>query len=102
MQSHAIFPLFDTVIKYPLLNVLIFFYNLVGDLGFAVIALTLIVRFIMLPLSNKAFRSQRRLQAMQPELQKLQAKHKDDREAMARELMAFYKKEGVSPASSCI
>lgn len=91
-----------TIFFEPLYNALIFFYNLLGDLGLAIIAITVIVKVLLLPLANKALRSQRRLQALQPELKKLQEKHQDDREAMAKELMAFYKKEGVSPASSCL
>lgn len=86
----------------PIFNALIVFYNVLGDIGLSIIAITLIVRFALLPLNNKAFRSQRRLQALQPEIQKLQEKHKDDREALARETMEFYKREGVSPASSCL
>jgi YidC/Oxa1 family membrane protein insertase len=94
---------FDAVIfPGPIFNALIALYNVLGNLGLSIIAITLIVRFALLPLNNKALRSQRRLQALQPEIQKLQKKHKDDREALARETMAFYKKEGVSPASSCL
>lgn len=91
-----------TFIFQPLFNALMFFYNLLGDMGLAIIAVTLIIRVLLLPLSNKALRSQRRLQALQPELKKLQEKHKDDREALAKEMMGFYKKEGVNPASSCL
>jgi YidC/Oxa1 family membrane protein insertase len=86
----------------PIYNALIVLYNVLGDFGLSIIVITLVVRGALLPLNNKAFRSQRRLQALQPEIQKLQEKHKDDREALARETMEFYKKEGVSPASSCL
>lgn len=86
----------------PIFNALIGLYNVLGDIGLAIIAITLIVRVAFLPLANKAFRAQRRLQALQPELKKLQDKHKDDRETLAKETMAFYQKEGVNPASSCL
>jgi len=92
--------IFNTLIFDPLFNALIGLYNLLGDMGLAIIAITLVIRILLLPLANKALRSQRRLQALQPELKKLQDKHKDDREVMAKELMAFYRREGVSPASS--
>ena len=94
--------IFNTIILDPIFNALIFFYNILGDLGLAVIAITLIVRIILAPLAGKAFKAQRHLQALQPEMKKLQEKHKDDRETLAREMMAFYKREGVSPASSCL
>lgn len=90
------------IFVYPIFNLLVILYNALGDMGLAIIALTIIIRILLLPLANKAFRSQRRLQALQPELKKLQEKHKDDREKLAQELMAFYKREGVSPASSCL
>ncbi len=86
----------------PIFNALITFYNVLGNMGLAIIALTILIRIILLPFANKALRSQRRLQALQPELKKLQEKHKDDREKLAQELMAFYKREGVNPASSCL
>ena len=78
--------IFTTFITVPLFNALIFLYNLLGDMGLAIIALTVVVRILLLPLANKALRSQRRLQTLQPELKKLQEKHKDDREALAREM----------------
>ncbi len=87
---------------YPILNALIFFYNLLGDMGLAIIAITVLVKLITLPLANKATRAQRRMQALQPELKKLQEKHKDDREVLAKEMMAFYRREGVNPASSIL
>src|SRR4051794_11988040 len=94
--------IFVHLIYQPIFNALIILYNVAGDMGLAIILLTLIIRFLLLPLANKSFRSQRRLQALQPELQKLQEKHKDDKETLAKETMAFYRKEGVSPASSCL
>lgn len=94
--------IFNTLVLDPIFNVLIFFYNILGDLGLAVIALTLVVRLLLAPLSAKAFKAQRHLQALQPEMKKLQEKHKGDKEALSKELMAFYKREGVNPASSCI
>lgn len=85
---------------YPILNALIFFYGLLGDMGLAIIAITLLVKIVTLPLANKATKAQRRMQALQPDLRKLQEKHKDDRETLAKEMMAFYRAEGVSPVSS--
>lgn len=94
--------IFNTIILDPIFNFLVVCYNVTGDLGLAIIALTLIVRVMLLPLANKAMRSQRRLQVLAPDLKKIQDKHKDDREVLAKELMKFYKQEKVSPASSCL
>lgn len=84
--------------------------------GWAIIALTLIVRVIILPLAVKQFRSMRAMQALQPELKALQKKYKVDRELMKKdpekyrakrqkmneEMMALYKREGANPAASCL
>ncbi len=94
--------IFTTLITQPIFNALILLYDVVGDIGVSIIIITILIKLLLLPLANKALRSQRRLQALQPELTKLQEKHKDDRETLSREIMAFYKKEGVSPASSCL
>ncbi len=86
----------------PIFNALIWLYDVTGDFGIAIIVVTLVVRAAVGPFSAKAFKAQRRMQALQPELKKLQAKHKGDREKLAKELMAFYQKEGVNPAASCL
>lgn len=86
----------------PIFNILIFFYNLVGDMGLAIILLTLLVKVLLLPLANRALRAQRRLQALAPELKKIQEKHKGNREALQREMLKFYRAEGVNPTSSCL
>src|SRR5829696_10054770 len=57
---------------------------------------------VLSPLAIKSTRSMIRMQRLQPEMKKLQAKHKDDREALNREMMAFYKANNVNPFSSCL
>ncbi|HEY8108895.1 MAG TPA: YidC/Oxa1 family membrane protein insertase [Patescibacteria group bacterium] len=94
--------LLKTIFFDPIFNALVGLYNLTGDFGIAIILVTLAVRIAVGPFSAKAFKAQRRMQALQPELKKLQAKHKDDRETLAKEMMAFYKKEGINPTSSCL
>ncbi len=94
--------LLTTIFFDPIFNALIWLYGLTGDFGVAIIVLTLLVRLVVGPFSAKAFKAQRRMQALQPELKKLQEKHKDDRETLAKEMMAFYQKEGVNPAASCL
>ncbi|MDP3999853.1 MAG: YidC/Oxa1 family membrane protein insertase [bacterium] len=91
-----------TIFFDPIFNALIALYNVTGDFGIAIILVTLLVRVAVGPFSAKAFKAQRRMQALQPELKKLQEKHKDDREALAKEMMTFYKQEGINPASSCL
>lgn len=73
----------------------------------AIIFLTFTVRAVIFPLYNKQVRSMAKMQVIQPEMQKIQAKYKGkqdpaSREAMTRETMALYKKYGTSPTSSCL
>jgi YidC/Oxa1 family membrane protein insertase len=70
--------------------------------GLAIIAMTFIVRFALLPLSLRGIRSMRRMQVVAPKIQALKEKYKDDPQRFQRETMELYKKEGVNPFSSCL
>lgn len=85
-------------------NALIFLYNVIPghDVGIAIIVLTLIIRFILLPPSLKALRAQRMLTKLQPELEKIKEQHKDDKEAQTKALLEFYQKNKVNPLGSCL
>jgi YidC/Oxa1 family membrane protein insertase len=78
------------------------FYAVIPSYGLAIILLTLAVRLVLLPLSIKQTKSMREMQAIQPEIKKLQAKHKGDRQKMNEELMALYKEHGVNPFGGCL
>lgn len=78
------------------------FYALVGNYGVAIILLTVAVRILLLPLSVKQTRSMREMQRIQPEVKKIQAKNKGDRQKMNEEMMALYKEHGVNPFGGCL
>ncbi|MBU2575643.1 YidC/Oxa1 family membrane protein insertase [Patescibacteria group bacterium] len=88
----------------PIINLLVFLHNTIpgDDFGWAIIGLTIIIKLILLPLSAKSLRSQKALQDIQPKVDELRKKFKDNKEAMGKELMMLYKKEKVSPFSSCL
>jgi YidC/Oxa1 family membrane protein insertase len=69
--------------------------------GFAIIGLTFITRALILPLSIKQIKSMRALQELQPQMKEIQEKYKDDKERQQREMMAFYKENGINPLASC-
>lgn len=77
-------------------------YALTGSYGGAIILLTIVVMIVTAPLTLKSTRSMLQMQRHQPELKKLQAKYKDDREKLNTELMAFYKENGINPLSGCV
>ncbi len=95
--------LFNTLIYDPLYNGLVFFIDVVpgGDVGVAVILLTLLVKFILFPLSKKAIKTQIAMKAIEPELKKLKETIKDKQE-QAKAMMELYRKNGMNPFSSIL
>lgn len=87
-------------------KILLFFLNIfhagLRNWGLSIIALTFLVRLTFYPLSAKAFRSAKMMQAVQPRLKALQERYKDDKEAQTRETMALFSKHGVNPIGGCL
>jgi len=87
----------------PILNALIFLYKLLfNNLGLAIIVLTIIVRFALSPIMNKQLKSTKKMQELAPDLEKLKAKFKDDKQKLMQAQMELYKRNGVNPASGCL
>lgn len=95
---------FHNVIYLPIHNLLVFFVDVVpgGDLGLAVIGATLAVKFVLLPLSLSAVKTQKAMKLLEPELKALKEQFKDDKERQAKEMFALYKKYNVKPFSSIL
>jgi YidC/Oxa1 family membrane protein insertase len=73
-----------------------------GSYGFAIIMLTIAVMVLLMPLTLKATRSTIKMQQVQPELKKIQKKHKGDREALNAEMMELYQENGINPIGGCL
>jgi len=86
----------------PIYNGLVFFVNVVpgGDVGIAIILITIIVKLLLLPLSLKAARTQRVMKEIEPKLKESKEKHKDNREEQAKAMMEIYKEAGLNPFAS--
>jgi YidC/Oxa1 family membrane protein insertase len=90
-------------IENVLTHVLEWLHGTVGlPWAWAVVALTLIVRMLLVPLTVRQIHSMQRMQAHLPEMKAIQAKYKGDRARMNQELMGFYKENKINPASSCL
>jgi YidC/Oxa1 family membrane protein insertase len=76
--------------------------NVVSSWGLSIIGLTLVVRIILLPLTLRQFKSMQSLQRLQPEIKKLQAQYKDDKQRLNQEMMKFYQENKVNPLGSCL
>ena len=70
--------------------------------GVAIALLTVTVRIFLIPLTTKQVKSQQAMQRIQPELKRLQAKHKNDRQKLNEEMMKFYKENKVNPLAGCL
>jgi YidC/Oxa1 family membrane protein insertase len=83
--------------------VLVFFHDTVGfGWGWSIVALTICVRALLLPLAIKQYRSMKALQEIAPELRKVQEKYKDDKQRQQQEVMKFYQENKVNPLASCL
>ena len=95
---------FSTVFYNPLYNGLVFIINHTPgfDLGLAVIIFTCIVKFILIPLSKSSVKTQLKMKALEPELNKLKAQYANNKEEQARKLMEFYKINNLNPFSGVL
>lgn len=86
----------------PLFFGIDYFFNLLGNYGLAIIAITICIRLAFFPLANFSFRSMAKMKALQPEMARLKELHKDDKIKFQQEMMSLYKKEKVNPMSGCL
>jgi YidC/Oxa1 family membrane protein insertase len=83
-------------------SVLAFFFGLVPSYGVAIIGLTVIVRLVLFPLTAKQARSQLKMTQAAPEIKKIQAKFKDDKQKQNEEVMKYYKENKINPVAGCL
>jgi len=86
----------------PIFSLLVFLFHTLGNFGFAIIALTLIVRGIMFPIAQKQFQSMAAMRKMQPKLKAIQERFKDDKARQQQEIMKLYQEEKINPAAGCL
>ena len=96
--------IFNTIIITPLLNLLMILYSFMPgyDFGLAIIAITVIIRAILWPLSSKALHSQKALKALQPEIEKIKKRHKGNPQELQKAMSELYKEKEINPFSSCL
>ena len=95
---------FNIFLYKPLFNLLVLFYQYLPghDFGVAIIALTVLIRVIFYPLNLKAIKSQKLIQELQPKLQELQKKYKNNKEQQTKATLELYQKEKINPLSGCL
>ena len=91
-----------TVLYQPLVNALIFFYKISGNFGIALIALTILIRVLLIPLTLPSMRAAEKIKELAPELEKLKKKYGKDKQKLAKAQLELYQKAGANPAAGCL
>jgi len=86
----------------PIFQLLEIFYQKVGNLGIAILMVTVVIRLVTFPLANRGFEMGVKMKKIQPELQALQKTHKDDPAGQQKAMMALYQREKVNPVTGCL
>ena len=95
---------YHEVIYRPLLNLLVFFYNIIPghDIGVVIILLTVLIRLALAPSFQKSLKSQKAMNELQPKLNELRQRYKDNKEEQAKAMMQLYREHKINPLSSCL
>lgn len=93
---------FFGIIAKPLMLALNYFYGFLGNFGFAIVLVTVCIKAIFWPLTQKSYSSMKDMQKLQPQMQKLRAKHGKDKAKLNQEMMALYKENRVNPFGGCL
>jgi YidC/Oxa1 family membrane protein insertase len=91
-----------TVIAAPMFWLLNFFHNLIGNWGWSIIAMTLLIRIVFYPLNAAAARSMAKMRVVAPRLKALQEQYKDDKQQMQMKMMEMYRQEKINPLGGCL
>jgi YidC/Oxa1 family membrane protein insertase len=91
-----------TVIAEPIFWLMTHIHNLVGNWGWTIILLTVLIKLVFFPLSAASYRSMAKMKAVSPKMQSIRERHKGDPQAMNREMMALYKTEKINPLGGCL
>lgn len=100
--------LFNTILVRPIVTILVAIYqglfalHVPYALGFAIILLTIIIRFILYPLTRSQLKASKKMQDVAPHIAKLKEKHKGDSKRLQSETMRLYKEHGINPAAGCL
>ena len=86
----------------PIFIAMIWIYEYVLNYGVAIILLTIAIKIVFFPLANKSYEAMSKMKKLQPEMEKLRDRFKEDKQRLNQEMMALYKREGANPASGCL
>ncbi len=91
-----------TPLAYGILHFMKWLFSFLGNYGFAIIVLTVVLKILLYPLTYKSMKSMKKMSAIQPQLQKLRDRYKDDKEALNREMLQLMRTQGYNPVAGCL
>lgn len=94
--------IFQTILFQPIFNGFVALYNVIPDAGVVIFIMTLIIKLALYPLTSKSIKAQKALSELQPKLEALKKKYKDNQQQLAQETMKMYKENKVNPLGSCL
>ena len=86
----------------PLFYLIHYLTGYLGNIGLAILSVTVIIKLVFFPLANKSYAAMSKLKKLQPEMMKLREQLGDDKVRLNQEMMALYKKEGANPLAGCL
>jgi YidC/Oxa1 family membrane protein insertase len=89
-------------ISIPFLYALHFFHRFTGSYGIDIILLTIVIKLLLAPLTHKSFVSMKQMQKLQPQMERLKEKFKNDKQQLNKEVMELYRRNGVNPLGGCL
>lgn len=90
------------IAEFVLLPLFNFIHNFIPNFGFVIIVFSLIIKFVLYPLTKTSYQSMKKMQLLQPKIAEIKEKYKDDAQKMNKETMRLYKVYGVNPAGGCL
>lgn len=94
--------IFNLILKQPILNIFVGLYDIIPDVGLVIFLITIIIKLLLYPLTKKSIIAQKSLTELQPKMEELKKKYKDDQQKLAQETMLLYKEHKVNPFGSCL
>ncbi len=93
---------FTTILYQPIFNLFVGLYDIIPDVGIVILVITILIKLVLYPLTKKSIVAQKSLSELQPKMEELKKKYKDDQQQMAQETMKLYKEHKVNPFGSCL
>lgn len=93
---------FFTVISKPLFSLLNYLHSLIGNWGWSIVAITILIRLVLYPITYRGMVSMNKLKDLAPRVKELQAQYKDDKQKLNVKMMELYKKHGANPMGGCL